>query len=153
MWAELRLFPGVAVAGGLSTAHALSEELACLCSEAISSPGYRGGINVAPKICNLWRFSVSPDRGLSAGPLCSHRLPEYSRLCCPDKYYLIGKTEAGSRPNPSIPPEDWQQNVARASCWWNFPGLLRARPLHLQRGNGCWVRVDSDNDWNQLDRY
>lgn len=87
--AGLHFFPGVAIAG-LSIGHALSEEPASLPRDAGASPG---GINVAPEVCNLWRFSISPDRGLSAGPLCSHRLPEYSRLCCPDKYYLIGKTE------------------------------------------------------------
>lgn len=61
---------GVAKAG-LSTVHALSEELASLPSNATSSPGYCGGINVALEVWP-WEVFNFPRLRTFAGPLCSH---------------------------------------------------------------------------------
>lgn len=54
--AELCFFPGVA-SSGLSTEHALSEKPASLPSNAASSPGYWGRINVAPEVWPLEVFN------------------------------------------------------------------------------------------------
>ena len=70
MQAELCFFPGV-VSAGLSSEHALSEEPAGLPSNATSPQATVVG-SMLLRRSGLWRFSISLDRGLSAGPLCSH---------------------------------------------------------------------------------